>query len=243
MNRSLAFATIFIFVTGCVTSYVQEGYTSQVDYQLAQQWGNTRPTQHGLDLLKRNGVTSKAEFDAVVNEMSAANYPQDPNVGAVDSVLYYLRDIQVAQSEQISISNARNKRLAQQTMEKERAKAEEERNKQQFAKEFPYLLVVSCELGGQKYDVTACFTGKHHFYTELEVRNGHEYQMYQFLNLKNAGRMTSEGLAIPLRSQFMIKGRNARNPFLLTFSVYDSINMNLIYKKSAPIFGVIAISS
>ena len=196
-----------------------------------------------MDLLKINGVTTKAQFDAVVNEMNAANYPHDPNVGAVDAVLNYLRDKQVAQSEKISISYARNKRLAHQTVEKERAEAEEARKKQQFAKEFPYLLVVSCELGEQKYDVTACFAGKHHFYTELEVRNGHEYQMYQFLNLKNAGKITSEGLAIPLRSQFMVKGRNARNPFLLTFSVYDSVNMSLIYKKSAPIFGVIAISS
>lgn len=243
MNKKLAFAMIFVFASSCVTNYVQEGYISQADYILAQQWGNARPTQHGLDLLKRNGVTSKAQFDSVVKEMSAANYPHDPNVGEVDAVLNYLRDKQVAQSEQISISNARNKRLAHQTVEMERAEAEEARKKQQFAKEFPYLLVVSCELGGQKYDVTTCFTGKYHFYTELEVRNGHEYQMYQFLNLKNAGKMTSEGLAIPLRSQFMVKGRNARNPFLLTFSVYDSVNMNLIYKKSAPIFGVIAISS
>lgn len=231
-----------ILATGCVSNDVKEGYTSQEDYELAQQWGNVKPNQQGIDLLRSKGVTSKAQFDAVVSEMKASGYPSDHSMHAIEEVLYYLTDKQVSQNQGISFLDARKQRIARQNSEQQREEAEAARQQQQYAKDFPYVLVISCEIGGQKLDIRACFTGKHRVRTELELRNGSEYRMYQIHDLHQAGEMTRDGLIIPLRSDFTVRAQNA-NKYIMTFAIYKTATKEQVYKKSASEFGVLAISN
>lgn len=242
MNKLIPIILSALFASACVTNYAKEGYTSQADYQLAQQWEKQRPTQLGLDALKSKGIYSKAQFDAAMSEMHASNYPTSEYKSDGMALLDYLSDKQIAEQNNTSISVARKKRIAQQEVEQARKEADEVRQKQQYAKEFPYLLVISCEAGGSKINLATCFLGKNRIKTELEIRNGSEYQMYQVNNIHHAGKETSDGLVIPLRNQFMVKAQNA-NRFILTFTVFKSATMDQVYKKSAPMFGVVAISN
>ena len=219
MNKIIPIILSALFASACVTNYAKEGYTSQADYQLAQQWEKQRPTQRGIDALRSKGITSKAQFDAAISEMHAANYPTSEYKADASALLDYLTDKQFAEDNNISITAARKKRTAQQQAEQARKEADEVRQKQQYAKEFPYILVITCGMSGQNINAFACFTNHGNLKTQLEVRNGSDYQMYQVYDLHKAGKNTNEGLIIPLRNRFYVSGQNASDKLILTFTV------------------------
>lgn len=242
MNKIIPIILSALFATACVTNYAKEGYTSQADYQLAQQWEKQRPTQQGLDILKSKGISSKAQFDVAMSEMHASNYPTSEYKSEGMALLDYLSDKQFAENNNISITAARKKRTAQQQAEQARKEADEVKQKQQYAKEFPYILVISCGMAGRNINAFACFTNHGNITTELEVQNGSEYNMYKIHDISRAGNNTNDGLIIPLRNRFNVKAQNANDKLVLTFTVYDSATMREVYKKSAGMYGVVAIS-
>ena len=226
----------FIFccanLLGCAPLYVTYGYESSTDYEFSKQFVNATPAI--VAGLKKYQITSRQALDAIVREMDSVRYSSDNS--HYETVFEYLMDKPIADSKHITPAAQRRERLAQQ-------EAEAQRQAHRYAKEFPYKLVVTCEIQGQNIGIEPCFIGSRHgIHTQLEIRNGNEYGMYQPWDLQRLGDSRGEGLVIPLREKFMVKGQNSSNTLLLTFKVFDTATGGLLFIESAPFYRTIAVS-
>jgi hypothetical protein len=217
---------------GCAPQYVIDGYVSPADYEFSKQFDNATPAI--VAELKKYHITSRQALDAIVREMDSVQYSRDNS--HYETVFEYLMDKSTADSKNMTPAEQRKVRLAQQ-------EAEAQRQAQQYAKEFPYKLVVTCEIQGQNIGIEPCFIGSRHgINTQLEIRNGNEYGMYQPWDLQRLGDSRGEGLVIQLREKFTVKGQNSSNTLLLTFKVFDTATGGLLFIESAPFYRTIAVS-
>ena len=116
-------------------------------------------------------------------------------------------------------------------------RVQEERERIQYAKEYPFYAEVAC---GNNFPVYACFAGRTK--TELELRNGNEYKMYQLtdiMQIQGGGR----GLSFDLRKNFQIKMQNSSDHMILNLKIYNRATNQIVFEKSAARFGVISASN
>jgi hypothetical protein len=88
----------------------------------------------------------------------------------------------------------------------------------------------------------ACFVGsRNSAKTQLEIRTGQQYGMYQGWELNNVGTETRNGFVIPLRSNFSIVAQNSDDTLILNLVVRNTLTGNILFTKSASKYGVISI--
>lgn len=194
-------------------------YTNFYEYRLGKQLSAT-PTQ--VKELWNLKIYSVFEYENQSNAMS----PRPKNLE--EFLLYKRRAVEKAALE----------KTAQEKIATERAAAERIRRNQEFAKKFPYTAVLSCSIGGSGIvTLIACFSGSHNVNTQLEVRRGSFYRMYQYWEVLQAGEQTAQGIEIPLESQFSINAQNASESLLLNLKIVKTSTGEVLYQKSAARWG------
>lgn len=113
---------------------------------------------------------------------------------------------------------------------------------------YPYAAIVSCSTSSFQTDLMVCFAGSSSRPdTNLELKNGDEYDMYQPGDLINVGRRTSEGVRIELSRNFELTMQNASESMLLGVKIVNNIPSSdfdkVIYEKKVGEFGVINVSN
>ncbi len=155
--------------------------------------------------------------------------------------------VRIAEEKQASLKAKKDRedqeREAKLKAQKDKAAADaqrvqEERERIQYAKEYPFYAEVAC--ADNNIPVYACFSGRTK--TELELRNGNEYKMYQLadiMQMQGGGR----GLSFDLRKNFQITMQNSSDSLILNLKIYNRVTNAIIFEKSASRFGVIKISN
>ena len=238
---------VVLFVTGCASL---SGYDTETQYKL----GNARDlSPQGARMFSQYGVTTTQDYDAKLAEMRTSGYStsSDPNI-----LLTYMQEKIIAQRNGTTVIAERDARIAKEKVAgekqaadakvaREKEAAEQKRKQLEFAKDYPYTAIITCGPGREIYPTSACFAkgSRYDAETELEIRNGDDYQMYQGRDVPRLRETRGEGLRIPLKRNFAIKAQNSSKHFLLTITVIESATGRVLYKKSASQYGVIRTSN
>lgn len=77
---------------------------------------------------------------------------------------------------------------------------------------YPYTADLTCTSNGKRFPLIICFAPTHGSGgSELEITNGEDYNMYQFMQIANAGSsMVNNDLTIPLNDSFEIKAPRSK---------------------------------
>jgi hypothetical protein len=211
-----------------------QGYESLAASEFAAQ---IRGNATSLKSLAEKGIRDKPNFDRVAEEMRAAKYSDSTAVG---DVLAFLNDkAAAAEKRGATAVSIRDERAAALRADAERRAQEEQRRRAEYAKEFPYTATISCGMNDRHMSIQACMSGRSSVNSQLELTNGKQYKMYQQWEVTQAGNQTSEGLVIPLRSNFSIKMQNLEDTLLLSVKVVSNATGRVLFTKSAAKYGVI----
>lgn len=217
----------------------KQGYENLAASEFASQ---IRGNAESLKNLAEKGIRDKPEFDRNVLEMRTAKYSDN---STVEDVLTYLNDkAAAAQKRGATALSIRDERATAQRVEAERRNQEEQRRRAAYAKEFPYTATINCGMNGRHINIMACMSGSGSLKSQLELTNGSEYKMFQAWDVaQQAGRETSEGVVIPLRSSFKIKVQNVNETLILTVKVVNNATGIETFTKSAARFGVVYVGN
>ncbi len=211
-----------------------QGYESLAASEFAAQIRGNATT---LKSLAEKGIRDKPSFDRVADEMRAAKYSDST---AVSDVLAFINDkATAAEKRGATAVSIRDERAAALRVDAERRAQEEQRRRAEYAKEFPYTATISCGMNDRHLNIQACMSGRSSVNSQLELTNGKQYKMYQQWEVTQAGNQTSEGLVIPLRSNFSIKMQNLEDTLLLSVKVVSNATGRVLFTKSAAKYGVI----
>jgi len=201
-----------------------------------------RGNANSLKSLAEKGIRDKAEYDRAVQEMRSEKYSDSDDSG---SVINYLQDRATAANKSGATAiTVRDERARAQRAESERIAQAEKRREMEFAKEFPYTATINCGMNGRHINIMACMSGSGSIKSQLELTNGSEYKMYQAWDVaQQAGRETSEGVVIPLRSDFKIKIQNVTDTLILTVKVVNNATGKVAFTESAAKYGVIRVGN
>lgn len=211
------------------------GYSDYAQYQTAQEM---KVNAQQLKSLADYQIRDRAGLEAVVREMQASRYSAGD---AVADVLSYLKDKAEAATRPgataLTVKTARD-RAAQEAAEA-RAAAEQ-RRRQEYAREYPYIAVLTCGMGDH-INILACFSGgSRGVDTELRLTNGSEVNLYKVYNLRQAGQERRDGFYIDLRNNFNIRAQNADGTLVLGLKIIDRATNRVLLEDKAARFGVVA---
>ena len=233
---ALFLLVLAIGLMGCMPLYQQQGYANETDFKFAQTLGNSTPQR--INGLKSYGITSKEDFDKLLTELKAANYSDNTNW---DTIFSYLKDRKDAKAAGIPILKQRDARLKAEKAAADKAAAEEKQRKIDFAKNYPFTAILSCEMNGKNFgNLAVCFSDKIGG-TELNLTNGSEVNVYKIYQLQSLGREQQDGLHIPLRRNFSIKAQNASDYGILRLQILDSATGRVIENQAAGHWKVVSI--
>lgn len=241
MKKLVSTFVLFLGLIGCMPLYQQQGYTSEADFKFAQTLGNSNPQR--IARLKAYGILTKEDNDKVDSEIKSTGYSTNTDW---NTTFLYLKDREDAKKAGISVIKQRDIRLAAEAQAEKERLAKEKRDREEFAKQYPYKAIVRCESGGRHFGSLApCFFGgRSSAETEFELRNGNDYKLYKAYEIDRAfGRGDSNGTVIPLRRSFEIKAQNSDEHMVLTIVVVETATNNEIFKKSASKYGVIRVKN
>lgn len=113
---------------------------------------------------------------------------------------------------------------------------------------FPYAAIVTCTANGSNFDPMLCFSGSSSAPdTNLELKNGGKYDLYEPMNISQLGRRTADGLRIALAGDFEIKLQNASDSMILGLKIVNNVPSadfdKVLYEKKVSRFGVISASN
>lgn len=113
---------------------------------------------------------------------------------------------------------------------------------------FPYAAIVSCSTSAFEADLVACFSGSSsRLDTNLELRNGDKYDMYQPSDIMALGRRTPEGVRIELSRNFEMTLQNASDSLILGLKIVNNVPSDdfnkVIFEKKVGEYGVIKVSN
>lgn len=216
----------------------RQGFDSLAASEFASQ---IRANAATLKSLSDKGIRDKAGYDRVTDEMRSTKYSDSTSAS---DVLAYLEDkAAAAEKRGATAVSIRDERIRAQRAEAERRAQEEQRRRAEYAKEFPYTATISCGMNDRHINIMACMSGRGSLKSELELSNGSQYKMYQAWEVTQAGRETTEGMVIPLRSNFKLKIQNVDDTLILSVKIVSNANNRVVFNKSASRFGVILIEN
>jgi len=211
------------------------GYQDYAEYQTAQEM---RVNAQQFKSLGEFGVRDRAGLEAAVREMQASRYSTSSEVG---DVLSFLKDNAEAAGRPgttaVSIRDARQKAAREAS---EAGAVAERRRREDYAKEYPYIAVLTCGMPGH-INIMACFVGgSRGVDTELKLRNGSNSVMYKTYNLQQAGQERRDGFYIDLRRNFDLQAQNSSNTLILGLKIIDRVSGNVLYQDQAARFGLVS---
>ena len=107
-----------------------------------------------------------------------------------------------------------------------------------------YRVTLTCGVNGRHINSMGCFSGgRDSAKTELELRNGGEYRLYQIQNIRSLGEESPGGLQFDLREKVSIKAQNASPMLLLTLKIVDVKTNQVVFEKSVSQYGVISVKN
>lgn len=211
------------------------GYRQYAEYQTAR---DMKVNAQQYKQLGEYRITDKAGLDAAVREMQASRYATGSDVG---DVLSYLKD--KAEAAGKSGATAVSVRDGRQKAAREAAEANaaaERRRREEYAKEYPYIAVLTCGMPGH-INIMACFAGgSRGVDTELKLRNGSSSAMYKVYNLQQAGQERRDGFYIDLRRNFDLRAQNADDTLILSLKIIDRVSGRVVHEDQASRFEVVS---
>jgi hypothetical protein len=212
----------------------QRGYVDYPAYLFAR---SISANADDLKRLNAAGVNNKADFDVLVTEINQSQYSNNKDLATVFS---YISDRDKGLSKKTSAVVERDLRVSEERARREKEEIDRQRQKEAFARDFPYEAIISCDYQGAHTNLVSCFAGD--VGTELEIRNGNNYRMYKSFELYQLGHeRPREGLILPLGKNFEIKAQNSSDTLTLTLKIRETSTGKLIFTKSAAKYGVISI--
>ena len=146
----------------------------------------------------------------------------------------------------------RNHRLIRgSTHRTEKANAESERQREEFAKKWPYTAVIECGRNNgsnfENLNLLACFTYDG-VQTDIEITNNGRSRVYNVMSLANLGGGGNDepfiqnggGLRVNLTSSFSIRAQNAQRSLLLNLKIIKNSTREVIYEKQASQYGLVS---
>lgn len=214
---------------------INKGFDDFEQYSFAS---NINADVNDIESLKNLGINNQAEYEQASASMLASQYSEDTRVA---NILIYLKDLSAAKAKSMNILDYRTARIKEEEASAARAAAAAQKRQEEFAREYPYTATLTCGMsGGGHINISACFVGgKYGAETELEIRNGQDYQMYKAYNLRQAGSEYASGLEINLRNRFSLMAQNSSEYLVLTLEIVDNASGSRIYTESASQYGVV----
>lgn len=214
------------------------GFTNQADYEYGKSIGANASQVKELQKYNINNYLdyqkSKQDFEA---NKSLYNNQDTPN-----TIVQFVIDKNNAKAQGKTIAQVVQARQAEQARLIKQRQENEARMQAEKAREFPYEATFTCGMGGNHINIMACFVASgHSAKTQLEIRNGQQYGMYQGWELNGIGTETRNGFVIPLRNNFSIVAQNSDNTLILNLVVRDTRTGNILFTKSASQYGVISV--
>lgn len=235
---SKIFTTLLLMsalLSGCMPLYQEKGYANEGDYAFAQTIGNSTPQR--IAALKSYGITTKVAFDKAVTEMRADNYAQEANWS---DILFYLKDKKDAQISGVNVLIQRDNRIASEKKAELQRQAQQKREKEEYAKKFPFTAVLACEFQGRNIgQLAVCFLGSNSRGTELALRNGSSVRVYKGYELQNLGREQRDGLNIPLERSYEITAQNDSRDYILTLKIKNTATGEVLIRQAAGMYKVV----
>jgi hypothetical protein len=227
-----------IGLMGCMPLYQQQGYANEVDFNFAKTISNATPQR--INGLKSYGITSKADFDKTLTEMKADNYSNETDW---NTIFFYLKDRKDSKAAGIPILKQRDARIKAEKDSADKAAAAEKQRKIEFAKNYPFEAILSCEINGRNFgNLIVCFSDRSNG-TELNLTNGSDANVYKSYQIPSLGREQEDGLHIPLKRNFSIKAQNASEHGILRLKIIDTATGRVIDNQAAGRWKVVSIKN
>lgn len=220
---------------------LRDDWARRANYADYAQYQNSREMKVNAQQLKtlaQYQISDKAGLDAAILDMQASRYSAGSEVS---DLISYLRD--KAEAAGKPGATAVTVREARQKAAKEAAEAQaasDRRQREDLAKQFPYIAVLTCGMQ-QHLNILGCFAGggRSGVETELKLRNGDKMTLYKVYNLREAGQERSDGFYIDLRSRFDLQAQNSDDTLILGLKIIDRVSGKVIHNDQAARFGVV----
>jgi hypothetical protein len=131
--------------------------------------------------------------------------------------------------------------------EAKRKKAEDDRLKAlaleeaKIVKEFPFVARFTCTTNGYPVNFISCLYGSNSVNTEIEIKNGQEYKLYQGSEFANNFPDDKGAKVVNLRSNYSIVAQNASSNLILGLKIIDRKTGATVFEKQVSQFGAIKV--
>jgi hypothetical protein len=241
--NTLLISLLLVVQTGCADlerlGGFPRGYESFDDYKYSQQFANATPEI--TRKLKFFKVTDRKQLDETVAEMKKIKYYKDNDNYA--AVFDFLTDRAEAAKNGSDLLAERDARLEKERIAREKAEEEERQRRAEFAKKYPFTAIIRCEIQDTTFPAEQCFFGRNNVNTNLELRNGSFYKLYQAYEIPQLDHYRGGDVRIPLEYNFELVVQNASENFILTLIVVTTENEKEIYRQSGALYKAMKISN
>ena len=215
---------------------ISKGFDDYLQFSFADQIG---ADYKQIKALEAFSILSAPEFKKIQDEIISSQYS---NNTSISGVLDYLNDLSQAQTEGVNVVDLKNNRIKEEERVAKITRDAEKKRQKEFAEEYPYTATLSCGMGGSDHiNIVACFVGgTYGVDTDLEIRNGQDYQLYKPYNLRQAGSEYYDRFEINLKDSFQIVAQNSSEYLILSLKIIDNATGTKIYEDSASQYGVVS---
>jgi hypothetical protein len=200
-----------------------------------------------LDLNLQQMELLFSNFSQIIDESLVKNFNID------ELYTYYKAQLKIAESKNetyaIHISNVvaseKIKREEQQRLDAVAAAVEREKRKKEreaYAKDYPYKIILECHLGGSKTILYACFGGSDSAETDVDITSGNTGYSYGYYDLASA---SYNFLSEDVKSSFNITAQlSPGSPFSLKLFVKsNATNKTLLSDSCSSAYCVVSASN
>ena len=216
------------------------------DYGLFQKpevnWGNTLATASA----QCKAWQYQEAYQSVIPETTCIQYDQNGRCNSWQVQALY--DCKFSAEQAQAYNDKLKEKQGAEQLAKQKALLAKQEALQKLSKEYPLMAYFTCGYSGgtNRYQISSCFLGggKSAINTQIELRNGQNYGLYEGYDFNKIGKVTTEGLEIPLQSNFEIKAQmtNLSNT-QLTLTIKDTATGAVTYVKSVVSYGTINVSN
>ncbi|MDA9154205.1 hypothetical protein N9O48_01870 [Gammaproteobacteria bacterium] len=210
-------------------------------------------------LQKYTTIATDLDLNLQQMELLFSNFSQIIDGGLVKNFnidelyIYYKAQLKIAESknetyaDHISkvMASEKIKREEQQRLDAEAAAVEREKRKKEreaYAKDYPYKIILECHLGGSKTTLYACFGGSDSAETDVDITSGNTGYSYGYYDLASAGY---NFLSEDVKSSFNITAQlSPGSPFSLKLFVKsNATNKTLLSDSCSSAYCVVSASN
>ena len=218
------------------------GFDNWSDYAFSQQIGDATPKE--IARLREASIADTAAFSIATRRMADSRYSAAPSQSA-SGLLAFLDD--EAEGKKVGKTAVEFRTAEKQRLDAEARSEEAEAAKHaaEYAKDYPFVAVLTCGMGNGHINILACFAAQasHSVDTELKLTNGTSSAMFKAYNLSKAGTERRDGFRIDLKEHFSLVAQNSHDTLILSLTVTDRISGKVLYQNQAAKFGVLSVGN